>query len=398
MSKRIILTTKQFTKICEGVDDANNQVLYAPNDGNVSQVINNGIKQMRQNGNTNGTLTITKNIDTINGNNDQSETISLNVGKGTPDEITKVKQQAQTNGISGDKLNYQINVVNGKPVENTFLNNESKRYTKQSIEEARLKNLKENCTRFTKKELNEGFLGDFSAQQVQNMTDIYDDDEMNAAIGAEERENILSNICRDICATDRGARKIFDGVFNFKTIIDIMKNHGFTYMGPYEEDETYNFTDGENEIVIWPYSFYERPGAIHITNINIYEVGMNENVSNNKNKINEASNSNLKRKYINYIYNGLKNLTNKMYKDDNWEGVSNIYKTLQHMLEGKGEVEMYVEHGGYWKQLGEFPNYKEYKIKVNTNDGIEINGSLKCHAAGTIEDTFKYYDITITLW
>lgn len=112
----------------------------------------------------------------------------------------------------------------------------------------------------------------------------------------------------------------------------------------------------------------------------------------------EASNSNLKRKYVNYLYNGLKNLTNKMYKDDNWEGVSNIYKTLQHMLEGKGDVEMWVERGGYWKQMGEFPNYKEYKIKVTTNDGIEINGSLKCHAAGTMENTFKYYDITVTWW
>ncbi len=32
------------------------------------------------------------------------------------------------------------------------------------------------------------------------------------------------------------------------------------------------------------------------------------------------------------------------------------------------------------------------------NNGIEINGSLKCHSAGTIEDPFDRYDITITLW
>ena len=57
-----------------------------------------------------------------------------------------------------------------------------------------------------------------------------------------------------------------------------------------------------------------------------------------------------------------------------------------------------MDNGGYWKQLGEFPNFKEYKIQILMNNGIEINGSIQCHAAGTREDTFQKYDMTINMW
>lgn len=271
MRKKIILTTEQFTKLCEEDNNSNNRVLYTPNDSNLTKTINDGVKQLRQDGISNGTLTITKNVDAINGNIEQSKTLNLNAGKGTSDEIAKVKQQAQSNGLDTNKVNYQINVVNGKPMENSLLNNESKRYTKKMLEDIRIQNLKENSNVYSKEQLNKEF-------------------------------------------------------------------------------------------------------------------------------INEASNSNLKRKYINFLYNTIKPLTNKMYKDDNWGAVSVIYKKIEEALVGKGEIEMWVENGGYWKRMGEFPNYKEYKLKVVTNEGVEINGSLKCHSAGTIEDTFKYYDITVTLW
>lgn len=271
MQKKIILTTEQFIKLCEDNDTSNNRVLYTPNDSNLTKTVNDGIKQLRQDGISNGTLTITKNVDAVNGNIDQSKTLSLNAGKGTSDEITKVKQQAQSNGLDANKINYQINVVNGKPMENSLLNNESKRYTKKTLEEIRLKNLKENSNVYSKEELNEKSL-------------------------------------------------------------------------------------------------------------------------------NESSKSEIKKKYINFLYKSIDPLTHKMYSDDNWRAVSAIYTKLQETLNGKGEIEMWVDNGGYDKRMGEFPNYKEYKMKVIMNDGIEINGSLKCNAAGTIEDTFKYYDITVTWW
>lgn len=387
MKKNIILTTEQFIKLCE-----NDDILYTPNETNIPTLVNKVVNDRKSEGKTNFSLTFTKDIDAVNGVNNDSA-LNINAGNGSANDIAKAKQDAQKAGVNTNKLNYTVNVVNGK----IGGLSENKVYTKKDLIDAKYKLIRENSDIFTKQELMEDFTGGLNPSQLRNMLGIYDDDELNASIGAEERENILSSICKDICATDK-SKKIYDGVYNFKTIIDIMKNYGFTYMGPYEEDESYNFTDGENEIVIWPDSFYERPGAIHIRNINICEVGLNENMIYNKKRINEASNSNLKRKYINYIYNGLKNLTNKMYKDDNWYAVSVIYKKLQDLFEGKGEVEMKVENGGYWKRMGEFPNYKEYLITITLNDGIVIHGSLKCHAAGTIEDTFKYYDITCTLW
>lgn len=87
-----------------------------------------------------------------------------------------------------------------------------------------------------------------------------------------------------------------------------------------------------------------------------------------------------------------------MYSDEVWQGVNLACEAIENTIANNGELNVWVENGGYWKRLGEFPNYKEYKIRINMNSGIEINGSIKCHSAGTIEDTFKYYDITITLW
>lgn len=117
-----------------------------------------------------------------------------------------------------------------------------------------------------------------------------------------------------------------------------------------------------------------------------------------KHIVNEASNSQLKKKIINQLYKHTQSLTSHLYKDDNWEAVSKAFKTIEYIIGDAGELEVRVENGGYWKQIYEFPNYKEYKFTIHMNNGIEINGSLKCHAAGTMEDTFSKYDMTITFW
>lgn len=118
----------------------------------------------------------------------------------------------------------------------------------------------------------------------------------------------------------------------------------------------------------------------------------------NVNSLNESSPSYEKKKIINLIYKNTQKITSRMYSDEFWQGVNFACEAIENTIANNGELNVWVENGGYWKQLGEFPNYKEYKIRINMNSGIEINGSIKCHSAGTIEDTFKYYDITITLW
>lgn len=113
--------------------------------------------------------------------------------------------------------------------------------------------------------------------------------------------------------------------------------------------------------------------------------------------IKEASNSNIKKKVINQIYKYVQPLTSHLYTDNDWRGVSNTFKTIESVIGDNGELEVNVENGGYWKHIQEFPNYKEYKFTITLNNGIVIGGSLKCHSAGTMEDPFGRYDITITM-
>lgn len=117
-----------------------------------------------------------------------------------------------------------------------------------------------------------------------------------------------------------------------------------------------------------------------------------------KSCINEVSLSYEKKKIINKIHKITQPLTAKLYKDENWEGVKNICQTINNLIQNDGELNVWVDNGGYWKQMGEFPNYKEYKFQIIMNNGIEINGSIKCHAAGNMEDTFQKYDMTINMW
>ena len=132
MRKKIILTTEQFIKLCEDVDTTSNNILYAQDDANVPQTIKDGIKQMTQNGNTTGTLTITKDINTINNNGSQPNGVSINIGEGGPDDIAKAKEQMRQSGVNSNNVNYQVNVVNGKAMGMS----ECTIYTKKNVQEA----------------------------------------------------------------------------------------------------------------------------------------------------------------------------------------------------------------------------------------------------------------------
>ena len=121
-------------------------------------------------------------------------------------------------------------------------------------------------------------------------------------------------------------------------------------------------------------------------------------VSKPRQPVMESLNGNIKKKYINRIYKSIQKLTSYIYKDDNWSAAKNVLETISNVIGNDGEFDVWCENGGYWKRISEFPNYKEFKIRINLNNGVEINGSLKCHSAGTLEDPFSSYDITVTLW
>ena len=79
--------------------------------------------------------------------------------------------------------------------------------------------------------------------------------------------------------------------------------------------------------------------------------------------------STLKPKVIRKIYKVIQPLTSKMYKDNDWAGVNQLLKTIEDTIQDVGELNVRVENGGYWKPIGEFPNYKEYLITISLTDG-----------------------------
>ena len=136
-----------------------------------------------------------------------------------------------------------------------------------------------------------------------------------------------------------------------------------------------------------------------MSNLKITQKDIMEMVTRSVNMIiNEASAASWKKSIINKIYKATRDVTSHLYRDSNWEAVFNAIDIIKNVIGEEGEVDVTVKNGGYWKTAGETPNYKEYLLKINMNNGIEINGSLKCHSAGTMEDPFDRYDITITLW
>lgn len=213
-----------------------------------------------------------------------------------------------------------------------------------------------------------------------------------------------------------------DWIFFTKTIVDEVKEELLNNGQQKEQvDELFNETNIELDVINNQYTMmcnnknlYSAPGDIRLNefiinaekaiyqwadNILNNRIKFNESIKKSvKNILKEASNSQIKKKYINLIYKNIKDLTSKFYRDSNWEGVSNLFNRIENVIKDYGELDIWVENGGYWKSYGEFPNYKEYKFAIQLNDGPIINGSLKCHAAGTMEDTFDKYDITVTLY
>ena len=95
------------------------------------------------------------------------------------------------------------------------------------------------------------------------------------------------------------------------------------------------------------------------------------------------------------IYNAVSDYCGKMHSDDAWQDV----KTLIGMIKDVDGVEDI--HVG----AGEYSNYlkpedgacRDYETTVLTRFG-KLYGYIRCHAAGTKDDIFKYYDMTISLY
>jgi hypothetical protein len=113
---------------------------------------------------------------------------------------------------------------------------------------------------------------------------------------------------------------------------------------------------------------------------------------------------------INQIYRIVKKygIDSKVYHDENWQAISDYYRAISSLgcqvemkpcghLENADSIE---SDGGYcdYDQYDGMPRSKQYAIRIMFEDGMNIDGYIKCMAAGTVENPFARYDTCIVLW
>lgn len=109
-----------------------------------------------------------------------------------------------------------------------------------------------------------------------------------------------------------------------------------------------------------------------------------------KRVINEVAS---KRTIINRIYKVTNKITGGLYRDENWHGVTLVVDAIESL---GYECEVSVKDGGYREHDG--AKWKEYLLKITSPEGFVVNGTLNCHAAGSMQDPFDRYDMSLVMW
>lgn len=103
-------------------------------------------------------------------------------------------------------------------------------------------------------------------------------------------------------------------------------------------------------------------------------------------------------KLIKTLYNNVNDFTTHRYKDDDWRYINAVFQRIEDTINSEGQLSVWCENGGYVKNKEGMPIYKEWKLRINLNNGGIIGGSVKANAAGSIEYPLDAYDITCTFW
>lgn len=95
------------------------------------------------------------------------------------------------------------------------------------------------------------------------------DDEYNVAAETEKKEELEHNIW-DVLTNLAGGdprKKSFD----FQDMVDALSvDFGFDFTGGDDEKECHHFTDGNNDLVIYPLYYYPKQGKLTIFNLQIF--------------------------------------------------------------------------------------------------------------------------------
>ena len=112
---------------------------------------------------------------------------------------------------------------------------------------------------------------------------------------------------------------------------------------------------------------------------------------------------------INQIYRIVKKygIDSRKYTDEHWQAIEDYYRAIASLgceVEMKpcahmANADSMQSDGGYCDYAEDgMPRSKQYAVKIMFEDGMNIDGYIKCMAAGTMEDPFSSYDTCIVLW
>ena len=90
-------------------------------------------------------------------------------------------------------------------------------------------------------------------------------------------------------------------------------------------------------------------------------------------------------------------LSSQKFHDDAWAAIGHYKRAIESL---GYEVDIWVENGGYrdYDPQDNMPRSKQYEIRITADDGMVIEGYIKCMAAGSVQDPFDAYDTMMFLW
>ena len=113
---------------------------------------------------------------------------------------------------------------------------------------------------------------------------------------------------------------------------------------------------------------------------------------------------------INQIYRIVKKygIDSRKYHDESWQAIDDYYRAITSLgceveLKPCGHLnnaDSMESDGGYcdYDPYDHMPRSKQYAIRIMFEDGMTIDGYIKCMAAGTVSDPFASYDTCMVLW
>ena len=130
-----------------------------------------------------------------------------------------------------------------------------------TLKESELRNvIQENL----KKILSEG--NDLSYTQIQNMTGIEDNDDLNASVESESNQDMEGQIWRGLKEVANGENP-YKTILNFHDVANMLEQKfGFRYVGGDEEQECHDFSNGDYVLYIFPVTYYPQLGEFQLEN------------------------------------------------------------------------------------------------------------------------------------